>query len=170
LWAGNLSDSTAIALGDEILALNGVRMNRWLERTERHVSAETPYMAHSLMEYDFPIYLWLELGAAETFDIETRSADGRRHRLQLPARSQPPALNLEQPLREAKMLDAHVALPCGPARSYNAEATTCRRAVGQHRFSRLHRQGIRGLHARQRDRLIIDLRGQSRRRTTYSAT
>jgi hypothetical protein len=67
--ATNLSGVDAIRPGDEITRLNGQAMSAWLERTERHVSAETSYMAHSLMDYDFAIYLWVELGAADAFDI-----------------------------------------------------------------------------------------------------
>ena len=39
--AQNESGIDAIACGDEILEINGVRMQEWLKRTERHVSAET---------------------------------------------------------------------------------------------------------------------------------
>jgi hypothetical protein len=166
--AENLSDSAEIALGDEILALNGERMSRWLERTERHVSAETPYMAHSLMEYDFPIYLWLELGAAESFDTEIKSGDGKRHPLRLPARtreemeksraSQPPALNLEQPLREAKMLDAHVAY-LRPGPFYNAEATTAVEQWDNTGFRAFIDKAFEDFARANADRLIIDLRG-----------
>jgi len=166
--AENLSDSAAIALGDEILALNGERIGRWLERTERHVSAETPYMAHSLMEYDFPIYLWLELGAPESFDIEIRSADGKRHQLRLPARtreemekaraSQPPALNLEQPLRDAKMLDARVAY-LRPGPFYNAEATTEVEQWDNSGFRAFIDKAFEEFTRVHADRLIIDLRG-----------
>src|SRR5436190_1214290 len=166
--AENLSDSAAIAPGDEILALNGERINHWLERTERHVSAETPYMAHSLMEYDFPIYLWLELGAAESLDIEARSAGGKRHKLRLPARtreemeksraSQPPALNLAQPLREAKMLDAHVAY-LRPGPFYNAEATTAVEQWDNTGFRAFIDKAFEDFTRANADRLIIDLRG-----------
>ena len=63
----------AIARGDEILQMNGSRMAEWLKRTERHVSAETPHMAHSLMEYDFPMYLWVESGQPRAFNLLLRS-------------------------------------------------------------------------------------------------
>jgi peptidase S41-like protein len=166
--AENLSNSAAIVPGDEILALNGERISRWLERTERHVSAESGYMAHSLMEYDFPIYLWLELGAVEAFDLEIRSADGKRHTLRLNARtreemektraSQPPTLNLEEPLREARMLDAHVAY-LRPGPFYNAEATTAVEQWDNSGFRAFIDKSFADFTRAGADRLIIDLRG-----------
>jgi hypothetical protein len=65
--AQNKSGMDSIARGDQILKMNSTTMQDWLKRTERHVSAETPYMAHSLMEFDFPIYVWVELGEVAEF-------------------------------------------------------------------------------------------------------
>jgi hypothetical protein len=75
--AQNHSGLDAIRPGDEILAMNGSPMPAWLTRAERHVSAETPYMADSLMEYDFPIYVWIELGNVEGFTLTLRHTDGK---------------------------------------------------------------------------------------------
>src|ERR1044072_5772133 len=101
LIAQNQSGLDELARGDEIVKLNGSSMSEWLKRTERHVSAETPYMAHSLMEYDFPMYLWVELGDVDAFDLVVRKADGKTQKVRVPARtgaemktfaaSQPPA-------------------------------------------------------------------------------
>ena len=166
--AENLSGNAGVSPGDEILALNGQRISRWLERTERHVSAESAYMAHSLMEYDFPIYLWLELGAADSFDLDIRSAAGKRQVLRLPARTrdemdraratQPPALNLEQPLREARMFDAHVAY-LRPGPFYNAEATTAVEQWDNSGFRAFIDKSFEDFARAGADRLIIDLRG-----------
>jgi hypothetical protein len=164
----NLSGVAAIKRGDEILELNGIPMRQWLARTERHVSAETLYMAHSLMEYDFAIYVWLELGAAQTFDIVVRDERAGRTRMQIPARSsaemdaaralQPPALDLETPMREAKMLDGRIAY-LRPGPFYNVEAkaeveewdVSGFRTFIDHAFETFDRAGA--------ERLIIDLRG-----------
>lgn len=131
--ANNLSGVDAIRPGDEITRLNGQNMQHWLQRSERHVSAESAYMAHSLMEYDFAIYLWVELGAVEGFDIVVRRAGSPARQLLLPARTftemeverarQPADLDLENPLREAKLLDARIAY-LRPGPFYNVEAKT----------------------------------------------
>lgn len=129
----NLSGLEAIRPGDELKSLNGEALTRWLDRTERHVSAETPYMADSLMEYDFPMYLWIELGAVDGFDLEIVRSGAAAQRLRVPALTsaqmeaararQPLTLNLEQPLRDARMLGERVAyLRLGPF--YNADAKT----------------------------------------------
>jgi C-terminal processing protease CtpA/Prc len=143
-------------------------MSSWLKRTERHVSAETPYMANSLMEYDFAIYLWVELGAVDGFDIVTRRGASPQRSTHLPARSaeqmeaarraQPAGLDLENPLREAKLLDGVVAY-LRPGPFYNAEAKTGAdewdvssfRSFIDHAFNDFITAGAA--------RLIIDLRG-----------
>ncbi|MEJ2515859.1 MAG: S41 family peptidase [Gammaproteobacteria bacterium] len=72
----NYSRDARIRAGDEIVAINGVPMGDWLARTAKHVSADTPYIAHSLLEFTFPRYLWLELGEVEDFTL-TLGRDGR---------------------------------------------------------------------------------------------
>lgn len=166
--AENLSGLDALKPGDEITALNGKSMAYWLERTERHVSAETSDMAHSIMEYDFAIYLWVELGAARLFDIETRSASSAARHLRLPARTseemeaarlqQPAVLNLEKPPREAKLLDNGVAY-LRPGPFYNSEAKTGADEWDVAGFREFIDHAFEGFLQAGASRLIIDLRG-----------
>jgi peptidase S41-like protein len=166
--AGNLSGLDAIRPGDEITRLNGQPMSSWLERTERHVSAETSYMAHSLMEYDFAIYLWVELGAADAFDIVTRRGASPVRSTHLPARSseemeaarrlQPPGLDLESPLRDAKLLDGGVAY-LRPGPFYNAEAKTGADEWDVSSFREFIDRAFDEFLKAKASRLIIDLRG-----------
>ena len=165
--AGNLSGLDAIRPGDEITRLNGQAMRSWLERTERHVSAETSYMAHSLMEYDFAIYLWVELGAVDAFDIVTRRSNSPAQSTHLPARSseemeaarrlQPPGLDLESPLREAKLLDGVAYLRPGPF--YNAEAKTGADEWDVSGFRQFIDHAFDEFIEARATRLVIDLRG-----------
>ncbi len=166
--AQNKSGLEAIAPGDEILKMNGVAMQEWLKRTERHVSAETAYMAHSLMEFDFPIYLWVELGDAAGFDLELRKTDGRMAKVRVPARTstemkafaaaQPPALSLDEPMREAKILADNVGY-LRPGPFYNAEAKTGAEAWDVSGFRSFIDDAFGKFNAAQVERLIIDLRG-----------
>ena len=166
--AENLSGAADIRPGDEILALNGIPIKKWLAQTERHVSAETPYMAHSLMEYDFAIYLWLELGSVPSYDVAVRSAGISPHHVRVPARSsaemdaaraaQPPMLDLEHPLREAKMLDAHLAY-LRPGPFYNAEAKTEVEQWDVSGFRSFIDAAFESFAQAGADRLVIDLRG-----------
>jgi Peptidase family S41 len=166
--AENLSGLDAVRPGDEITRLNGRSMAQWLKRTERHVSAETSSMAHSIMEYDFAIYLWVELGAAAEFDIETRSASSAARLLRLPARTsaemeavrlkQPVVLDLENPPREAKLLDHGIAY-LRPGPFYNSEAKTGAEEWEVAGFSEFIDHAFEGFLQAGASRLIIDLRG-----------
>lgn len=166
--AQNQSGLAEISRGDEIVKINGTSMADWLKRTERHVSAETPYMAHSLMEYDFPMYLWVELGDADGFDLVVRKVDGKTQKVRVPARtgaemkefaaSQPPALSLDAPMRDAKILDNTVGY-LRPGPFYNAEAKTGAEQWDISGFRTFIDDAFRKFNAAKVERLIIDLRG-----------
>lgn len=164
--AQNSSGLPQIAAGDEILSLNGETMADWLTRAERHVSAETPYMAHSLMEYDFPIYVWVELGNVDDFDLDIRKADGKDQRLRLPARTaaemkafaakQPPVLALED--RAVKILPGNIGY-LRPGPFYNAEAKTDAEGWDTSAFKAFIDGAFERFNTAHARKLIIDLRG-----------
>ena len=166
--AQNHSGIEAIARGDEILRMNGSRMAEWLKRTERHVSAETPYMAHSLMEYDFPMYLWVESGQPRAFNLLLRNAERKTREVRLPARTatemkafaaaQPPTLSLDKPMREAKILADNVGY-LRPGPFYNAEAKTGAEQWDVSSFRTFIDDAFTKFNVAQVERLIIDLRG-----------
>ena len=165
--AQNESGIDAIARGDEILEINGVRMQEWLKRTERHVSAETPYMAHSFMDFDFSIYLWVELGETAAFDLMVRKFDGETQEVRVPAltsaemkafaAAQPAALKLDRPMRETKILANNVGY-LRPGPFYNAEAKTEAEAWDTSGFRTFIDDAFAKFNAAKVDRLIIDLR------------
>jgi len=165
--AQNESGIDAIARGDEILEINGVRMQEWLKRTERHVSAETPYMAHSFMDFDFSIYLWVELGETAAFDLMVRKFDGKTQEVRVPAltsaemkafaAAQPAALKLDRPMRETKILANNVGY-LRPGPFYNAEAKTEAEAWDTSGFRAFIDDAFAKFNAAKVDRLIIDLR------------
>lgn len=166
--AENLSGLDTIRQGDEITSLDGESLSRWLERTERHVSAETPYMAHSLMEYDFPTYVWVELGAVDGFDIVLSRVGSASQRLHIPARTsaemdaarkqQPPVLDLEKPLRDSRMLSDSVAY-LRPGPFYNAEAKTGAEEWDVSSFHQFIDSAFESFSEAHAASVIIDLRG-----------
>ncbi|MBV9990173.1 MAG: hypothetical protein JOZ72_02685 [Alphaproteobacteria bacterium] len=166
--AQNLSGEAAVVPGDEIAAMNGQPMADWLARAERHVSAETPYMAHSLMEYDFAVYVWVELGAVDGFDLSLRHGDGKAYSLRVPARrldemkafaaAQPAPLDLDTPMREAKILAGNVAY-LRPGPFYNADAKTGAEEWDVAGFKSFIDESFARFLAAKCDRLIVDLRG-----------
>jgi len=83
----NDSGLDAIALGDELVALDGAPARKWLDRAARNLSADTPYLSNSILEFDLPQLLWLERGAAEAFAVRVRKPDGRVLDLTVPART-----------------------------------------------------------------------------------
>jgi hypothetical protein len=166
--AENLSGVSTINPGDELTRLNGQPVAYWLKQTQRHVSAETAQMAHSILEYDFAIYLWVELGAVPGFDIAIRRPGSEAQQVHLPARTakemqtaraaQPPVLDLENPAREAKMLDHGVAY-LRPGPFYNSEARTGADEWDVSGFREFIDRAFEDFIRAHASRLIIDLRG-----------
>jgi Peptidase family S41 len=165
--AENLSGVTTIQPGDEILAMNSTPMPRWLERTARHISAETPYMAGSILEYDFPIYLWVDAGDIPTFDLVLRRDGKRTFNVRIQARTsaemdkqrstQPTVLDLEHPLRDARILDAETGY-LRPGPFFNADAKTGADEWDVESFKHFIDASFQQFNAKGVSRLIIDLR------------
>jgi hypothetical protein len=129
---GNRSGEAGIPEGAELLTLDRRPLRSWFERLGRHLSADTPYMTGSLLEYTFPRLLWQEAGERESFSISVR--DGRAtRRYTIPARrwtdvqASPPAaatLVLDADSRSARMIDGRIAyLRPGPFYDSAADAT-----------------------------------------------
>ena len=124
------SGSDELALGDEILSIDGEPMARWLERTAQYISADTPYIAHSLLEARFPMYLWVEVGEREHFTLQVRKHDGRSRQFRIPALTSdqlaaaiedaPEVFELDFHSREARMLTDEIAY-LRPGPFYNVE-------------------------------------------------
>jgi hypothetical protein len=131
--ARNLSGIARLRPGDEILTIDKAPVRQWLERTRRHVSAETPALADSILDYDFATYLWVEAGPRPAFLVSVKPSDGAAYELELPAETademaanaagQPAALDLEHPLRDARILANGVGY-LRPGPFYNEEAKT----------------------------------------------
>ena len=166
--AENLSGMESIRPGAEIIAMRGLPMSRWLDRTERRVSAETVYLAHSIMEYDFPIYLWAELGPVGSFDLIIRDQAAHIRHLNVPARTaeemaaaqalQPAPLDLDNPLRESKILEGNVAY-LRPGPFYNADAKSGAQEWDVSGFKAFIDNAFQEFLRVGSNRLIIDLRG-----------
>ncbi len=126
----NYSGNDNLPAGSEILALNGRPMPEWLERTARHLSADTPYIAHSLLEFMFPMYLWQEIGPVERFEFEILDSNGENRTVTVAALSRDEIrkysetddafFSLDSVSREARMLDGDVAY-LRPGPFYNVE-------------------------------------------------
>jgi len=124
------SGSDVVDPGDEILSIDGETMARWLERTAQYISADTPYIAHSLLESVFPMYLWVEVGEREHFTLRIKKENGQTTSVRVPALTQeqlaaavddaPQIFSLDFNSRAARMLSAGIAY-LRPGPFYNAE-------------------------------------------------
>ncbi|MEL6372091.1 MAG: S41 family peptidase [Pseudomonadota bacterium] len=120
----------AINAGDEVLSIDGVSMTDWLDRTAQYVAADTDYIAHSLLEFWFPMYLWVEAGERATFKLRLRSPKGRKRRVEVPAltseeleanaKETPETFALDNSSRISRMLDDEIAY-LRPGPFYNVE-------------------------------------------------
>lgn len=126
----NYSDNQSIMPGDEILELNGVLMSEWLARAGTNVSADTPYIANSLLEFTFPRYLWLELGELDSYAVLLRTGTDEPRLLNVSSRTQkqmkasainlPEVFTLSSSERISKMLVPKIAY-LRPGPFYNIE-------------------------------------------------
>lgn len=126
----NRSGVAAIERGDELVTLDGQPIARWIDRAARDESADTPYLAHALMERDFPGLLWLEVGPAARFTVGVRRGAGPAVDIAVPAgtaaeqdaaaRTQPPVLALDRTARIARIAGPRLGY-LRPGPFYNAD-------------------------------------------------
>lgn len=126
----NLSGLDILQPGMEITHLDGRPMSEWLDRAARHVSADTPYIAHSLLEFSFPSRLWLEVGETDGMDVTYHATPGvsanvfvpftSREMQQAAATASTDTFVLDSSARIAEILDSGEAY-LRPGPFYNAE-------------------------------------------------
>lgn len=116
--SANCSRNLAVPEGAEILAIDGRPFKTVRARLAAHVSADTPYMMDSLLEYYFARVLWQEFGTAPAWRIAVRRAGAGRQVFSVPARSfadvsaacaAKPRLRLDAEGRTARMLAGNFA-------------------------------------------------------------
>lgn len=164
--AENYSGDDKIKPDDEITAINNQPMHEWLARVAQHISADTPYIAHSLLEFWFSKVLWLELGKAAQFNLTLkRGTDAIEQALVISARTAEemrlvsqnlnPAFSLDSNAREARMLTEHIAY-LRPGPFYNAENPSA--VWNKTAFTAFVDQAFTNFLAKRAQTLIIDLR------------
>ncbi|MBB6250197.1 S41 family peptidase [Nitrospirillum iridis] len=166
--SATLSGDPHLPPGGEIMAIDGVPAVLWLDRARAHVSAETTDLADSILEYDFPMYLWVEVGARSRFKVRVKAANGDTLDADVAARTaseiaaaasrQPPRLDLEHPLRDARILANGVGY-LRPGPFYNEAAKTGAEEWDVTAFRRFIDNAFGMFAAKNVHRLIIDLRG-----------
>lgn len=155
-----------IAVGDEVIAVQGQPVMEWLAPMRALVSADNDYLAYTQLETQLPMLVWLAGKSRPAFDVIVRKPDGRRAVMTLPARDRAgfesaaanrvKAFELDWNTREARVLDNGVAyLRPGPFYDNRPEAgspwdTAAFEAFLDRSFEQFIAQGAH--------RLLIDLR------------
>ncbi|MEM7083973.1 MAG: S41 family peptidase [Pseudomonadota bacterium] len=160
----NLSGHTDIQTGDVVTALNGRPMSEWLDRVADHISADSPYIAHSLLEFTFARDLWAVLGEVDTFDLDLeRNGDAFRVEVKATRRDQQRAaavdltetFSLSGNERKFQMLDERLGY-LRPGPFYNVENPS--ELWDNTAFVAFINQAFEQLLSQQAESLIIDLR------------
>ncbi|MEM9533072.1 MAG: S41 family peptidase [Pseudomonadota bacterium] len=158
------SGDPRIQAGDEIVAINGESTATWLTRTAEHISADSPYIAHSLMEFTFPRDLWAVLGPVGSFDLilkrgdkrrEVRLAATNREAQQKAAEEQPSRFSLGGNERSFRLIDDQIAY-LRPGPFYHVEQPT--RPWDNTAFAAFIDQAFEAITKAGAAHLIIDLR------------
>jgi len=106
----------ALEPGDEILALDGQPNTVWMPALMRHISAETPRLAHTLLEAYLRGLIWLEWPDMTEASLHVRHADGSEETLSVPflaGEALDPGPSASTPFsldgREARMIGGDIA-------------------------------------------------------------
>jgi hypothetical protein len=76
-----------IALGDEVLSVNGTPALQWMDRIRTLVSADNDYLAYTQMETQLPMLVWWHGDRTSQYDIAIAKPAGPPRALVVPARS-----------------------------------------------------------------------------------
>jgi hypothetical protein len=112
----NRSGVPAPPEGAELLTIDGEAVGAWYDRVRGSVSADTDYLAGSLLEFYFSRLLWREAGPRRAFGVSYLE-DGEIKEAVLPARTaeemealkRSDLLRLDPDTRESRMVDGGVA-------------------------------------------------------------
>ncbi|MEO1487597.1 MAG: S41 family peptidase [Bacteroidota bacterium] len=75
----NWSNQEEIAIGSELLKINGMPMDEILSKIYQQISAERTYFKQVKLElYSFPRFYWQVFGQQDTFEIEVKTETGNK--------------------------------------------------------------------------------------------
>lgn len=118
--------------GDELVAIDALPVATLRERAWSYISADTPYMLDSLLEFAFPRVVWTELGGRNEFVVDLRRGE-RSVRATIAAgaaatrEAATGAAPRDPDARVARMLDGGVAY-LHPGPFYEADPAAASRA------------------------------------------
>lgn len=81
------SGVAGIAVGDEVLSIDGLPALEWLGRIRGLVSADNDHLAYTQLETRLPMLAWWHGDRASHYAVETATPTGGRRTFEVPARS-----------------------------------------------------------------------------------
>ncbi|WP_395374015.1 S41 family peptidase [Marinicella sp. W31] len=127
----NYTAIEGIAIGDQLLSINGEKINSVLDDLRLYLSADSRVMSDGFLEFQLPYLLWLEYGALDEYEVSVKSKQGiRNFKVSAQTRENISNMSKKQPARldlgwqrEAKMLPGQLAyLRPGPFFNFEGEA------------------------------------------------
>ena len=119
VYIDDVRGDVSLSVGDQVLAINGMPALNWLAQIRAHLSADSDYLAYTMMENLLPLLVWQEFGEVDTFDMEIMRRGEGPFRITVPAMSQSDSQNndADQPdrfaldwnAREARMITDSIA-------------------------------------------------------------
>ncbi|TDF38424.1 hypothetical protein EYS14_12145 [Alteromonadaceae bacterium M269] len=118
-------NETSIALYDQVLAINDIPIGELLKRLGVYLSADNIALESTLMEFQLPFLMWLELGEVAQYRLRVQSSNGHTHNAIIAAlnrneqsknRSSQETDSADEPsIQQADMLEGNIAyLKPGP--------------------------------------------------------
>lgn len=130
----DMTGLAGIAIGDEVLSIDGEAALHWLQPARALVSADNDHLAHAQLEVQLPLLVWLSGEHAASWKVVLRKPGGRRVEHVVPARDRAGfeaaaakranAFELDWSTREARVLEDGTAyLRPGPFYDNRPQAT-----------------------------------------------
>jgi len=174
---GNHSTDTTIRAGDEIVALQGVKMSQWLTRIYHYLSGENEYYKNTLIDLvGFPRLFWMVYDQIGLFSLQIKRSDGRVVFVNDPGvlassyreiRNRQPALFTTS--RQLKFSQHIAYLRPGQFLNSQANGNTSRQETFQKgEFIQFIDSVFVQLYRRKTNQLLIDLRGNPGGDNTFS--
>ncbi len=91
--------------GQEVLSIDGVPALKWLGRLRKHVSADSDYLAFTVMENSLPLLVWLEFGELASVALEVSVEGAAVTTLEVPTLSRADLEEIDNPSSQRFTLD-----------------------------------------------------------------
>jgi len=132
VYVDDFVGDVGLSVGDQIVAIDGTPALEWLAPLRAQLSADSDYLAYTIMENRLPMLVWQEWGEVDAFNVEL-ARDKVRIDKEIPSlsrldsqgrdKARPERFTLDWNAREARIIDEGIAyLRPGPFYDNRPEA------------------------------------------------